>query len=282
MITKAGNASHCVARLEAVRVTYDAYTSFALMDVNLEVRRGEILGLIGSKGSGKSTTLKLLAGRLRPNYGKVKVFGRSPHRAAIKRRLGYLPAVNSPSKPVGIRALLQRWFALRVQSAANLPTHIRLAHLLVKRPDLLLLDEPFVNFEAAMRSEMIDIMCKFTGEGKTVVLAHETLAVAMNVCHRLAIYCQGQIQAVGTLPELLAMPDAIRILGPVLPAEIAQRVLHSIRTELSGAWSENKALVQGGDYAPEPVDLVRKTRDGQSPKETADDELLKRLTKPDR
>ena len=238
MITRAANANNCIARLQGVRVSFDGYVSFALADVGLEAHRGEILGLIGPKGSGKSTTLKLLAGRLRPNDGKVKVFDRSPHRAAIKRRLGYLPEANSQPKPVGIRGLLQRWTGFRVQPIANLPNHIRVAHLLVKRPDLLLLDEPFANLDAAARAEMTDVICKFAGDGKTVVLAHETLAVAMDVCRRLAIYFRGQIQAVGTLQELLALPDAIRILGPVLPAEIAQRVLCSIRAELPDASPE--------------------------------------------
>jgi hypothetical protein len=84
------NPISLAAQLERVQVTFDGFASLALTDINLEVGRGEILGLIGPEGSGKSTLLRLLAGRLRPSDGKVKVFGGSPRRSAIRARIGYL------------------------------------------------------------------------------------------------------------------------------------------------------------------------------------------------
>ncbi len=71
----------------------------ALIDVSFDVRRGEVFGLLGPKGSGKSTTLRILAGRLRPSEGKVKVFARSPRSRRARARIGYLLEPGSRSRP---------------------------------------------------------------------------------------------------------------------------------------------------------------------------------------
>ncbi len=63
----------------------------AVDDVNFEVRRGEVFGLLGPNGSGKSTTVKLLLGLLYPTKGHIEVFGHSPRHVATKSRIGYLP-----------------------------------------------------------------------------------------------------------------------------------------------------------------------------------------------
>lgn|SRR5581483_9522643 len=280
MTTRAASASNSVACLRGVRVTYDGFVSFALAGIGLEVHRGAILGLIGPKGSGKSTTLKLLAGELRPSDGTVKVFGGSPRRAAIRRRIGYLPQANSQSKAVGLRGLLQRWIVPRVQPLAGFPNHIRIARLLIKQPDLFLLDEPFANLDAAARNEIIGIMQKFADDGKTVVLAHETLAEAMDICHRLAIFFRGQIRAIGTLQELLALPDALHILAPVLPIEIVDKALRLIRAELPDASPENEGLALRLNDESKPVGPLQNTHNVDSPKDTVDHEKLNRLTKP--
>src|SRR5580658_9776929 len=94
------------AQLQHVQMTFDGFASLALADVNLEIGRGEIFGVIGPEGSGKSTLLRLLAGRLRAADGKVKVFGRSPRRASIRARIGYLPQPSRrPNRP-GLLGLL--------------------------------------------------------------------------------------------------------------------------------------------------------------------------------
>jgi ABC-2 type transport system ATP-binding protein len=63
----------------------------AVDNVDFEVRRGEVFGLLGPNGSGKSTTVKLLLGLLHPSSGHIEVFGRSPRHVATKSRIGYLP-----------------------------------------------------------------------------------------------------------------------------------------------------------------------------------------------
>ena len=63
----------------------------ALHDLTIDVRRGEIFGLVGPNGSGKTTTLKLLLGLIKPNAGSVEIFGRGPRDVAVKQRIGFLP-----------------------------------------------------------------------------------------------------------------------------------------------------------------------------------------------
>src|SRR4051812_37659151 len=93
------NPGEIVAMMRDVTVTYDGYLTRALSRVNLDVRRGEITALLGARGSGKSTALKVLAGRLGPTEGTVKVFGRSPRGA--KARVGYLAGKVDANRPVG-------------------------------------------------------------------------------------------------------------------------------------------------------------------------------------
>src|SRR6185312_7936477 len=89
-----------VAVLRDVTMTYDGYQTRALTRVNLDFRRGEVVGVLGAEGAGKSTVLKILAGRLGPSEGTVKVFGRSPRRGS-RTRVGYLPGKIDASRPPG-------------------------------------------------------------------------------------------------------------------------------------------------------------------------------------
>lgn len=226
------------AQLQHVRMSFDGYVSLALADVNLEIRRGEILGVIGPQGSGKSITLMLLAGRLRPMEGKVKVFGRSPHRSAIRARIGYLPQRSRPPSRSGLFSLLWRMIR-KFRRAAEpatpaIPNNLRLAQLLLKKPDIVVLDEPFAGLETTAALEMMDQIRALAREGKTVVLSDRSLSPAKDLCNRMAILFRGQLQAVGSLDELLAAPDAIRVLGPVLPPRNAERVLATMREEMLG------------------------------------------------
>src|SRR5438132_1596661 len=85
----------------------------ALLNATFEIRRGEIFGILGPKGSGKSTALRILAGRLSTSEGKARVFGRSPRRSGVKARIGYLPQMDADGDVAqGIRSVLVRFFRL--------------------------------------------------------------------------------------------------------------------------------------------------------------------------
>jgi ABC-type multidrug transport system ATPase subunit len=225
-----------VAQLQHVQMTFDGFASLSLTDINLEIGRGEIFGLIGPEGSGKSTILMLLAGRLRPADGKVKVFGRSPRRSSIRARIGYLPQHSRRANRAGLSGLLARSLR-KLRPGADqpfpvVPLSLRLDQLLLKKPELLLLDEPFTGLDAAAVQEMWSRMAALARQGQTIILSSRWLSPAKNGCGRMAILFRGQMQAAGSLAQLLASRDAIRIVGPVLPPDSAEKVLTTMCEEM--------------------------------------------------
>ena len=208
--------------------------------MNLEIRRGEVFGLIGPKHSGKSTILRLLTGQLHPTEGKVKVFGRSLRWPSVKKRIGYLSQNSGHHPRAGwlgwVDTLLGRWHGGRV-GLVNAPFPVqqnrgRLAQVLVGKPELFLLDEPFAGLDLTQRREMGELILNLTQQGRTVVLSSRQLSAVSSVCDQIAILFRGEIQAVGTLTELLALPEAVRVTAPVLPPETMERLRKIICEEL--------------------------------------------------
>ena len=99
-------AAGVVATLHEVTVTFDCFASRAVNTVNMQIKRGEVLGLVGPEQSGKSTILRLLANQLRPTAGKVKVSGRSMWRFGLGNQIGYLPQRWNHLRAAGLRSFL--------------------------------------------------------------------------------------------------------------------------------------------------------------------------------
>jgi ABC-2 type transport system ATP-binding protein len=229
----------------------------AVDNVDFEVRRGEVFGLLGPNGSGKSTTVKLLLGLLYPTKGHIEVFGHSPRHVQTKSRIGYLPEesylyryLNSRETlnffgnlfqlPKGERSnrteqLLEMVGLNNVQTrvvgefSKGMQRRIGLAQALINDPDLVILDEPTSGLDPIGCREMKDLILALARRGKTVILSSHLLADVEDVCDRVVIYYGGKIQAMGTLKELLAEPDTLRITTPVLPRATLEKVLEIIR-----------------------------------------------------
>src|SRR6266511_2254653 len=110
---------------------------------------------------------------------------------------------------------------------------IGLAQALINDPDLVLLDEPTAGLDPIGCREVKDLILALARRGKTVLLSSHLLSDVEDVCDRVVIYYGGRIQAMGTLKELLAKPDAVRITTPVLPRETLDKVLELIRRDVS-------------------------------------------------
>ena len=231
----------------------------AVDDVDFEVRQGEVFGLLGPNGSGKSTTVKLILGLLYPTKGQIEVFGRSPRHVQTKSRIGYLPEesylyryLNSRETldffgnlfhlPKGERSnrteqLLEMVGLSKVQTrvvgefSKGMQRRIGLAQALINDPDLVILDEPTSGLDPIGCREVKDLILELARRGKTVILSSHLLADVEDVCNRVVIYYGGKIQAMGSLKELLAKPDTLRITTPVLPRETLERVLEIIRRD---------------------------------------------------
>jgi ABC-2 type transport system ATP-binding protein len=233
----------------------------AVDNVDFEVRRGEVFGLLGPNGSGKSTTVKLLLGLLYPTKGHIEVFHHSPRHVATKSRIGYLPEESYLYRYLNSNETLDFFgnlFALpakdRHQRAEQLLTmvgldqarrrqvgefskgmqrRIGLAQALINDPDLVILDEPTSGLDPIGCREVKDLILALARRGKTIILSSHLLADVEDVCDRVVIYYGGKIQAMGTLKDLLAKPDAMRITTPLLPRETVERLLEIIRKDVA-------------------------------------------------
>ena len=233
----------------------------AVDNVDFTVRRGEVFGLLGPNGSGKSTTVKLLLGLLNPTRGHIEVFGHSPHHVQTKSRIGYLPEESYLYRYLNSRETLDFFgnlFHLSKDERGNragqllemvglgktqtravgefskgMQRRIGLAQALINDPDLVILDEPTAGLDPIGCREVKDLIIALARRGKTVILSSHLLSDVEDVCDRVVIYYGGKIQAAGTLKELLAEPDTLRITTPVLPRPTLERVLEIIRKDIS-------------------------------------------------
>ncbi len=233
----------------------------AVDNVDFDVRRGEVFGLLGPNGSGKSTTVKLILGLLYPSKGHIEVFGHSPRHVATKARIGYLPEESYLYRYLNSRETLDFFgnlFQLNKSERNNraeqllemvglsqtrtravgefskgMQRRIGLAQALINDPDLVILDEPTSGLDPIGCREVKDLIVALARRGKTVILSSHLLADVEDVCDRVVIYYGGRVQAQGTLKELLTKPDALRITTPVLSRETMERVLELIRRDVA-------------------------------------------------
>ena len=233
----------------------------AVDNVDFEVRRGEIFGLLGPNGSGKSTTVKLLLGLLYPTRGHIEVFGHSPRHVPSKAHIGYLPEesylyrfldshetldffgnlFDLPPKEREKRneQLLEMVGLSKVRTrvvgefSKGMQRRIGLAQALINDPDLVILDEPTAGLDPIGCREVKDLILALARRGKTVILSSHLLADVEDVCSRVVIYYGGRIHAQGPLRELLAKPDTVRITMPALGRESMQKVLELIRHDVA-------------------------------------------------
>jgi ABC-2 type transport system ATP-binding protein len=297
----------------------------AVDNVDFEVRRGEVFGLLGPNGSGKSTTVKLMLGLLYPTKGHIEVFGHSPRHVATKSRIGYLPEESYlyryldsretldffgnlfrlPRKDRDDRAeqllemvgLGQARMRAVGEFSKGMQRRIGLAQALINDPDLVILDEPTSGLDPIGCREVKDLILALARRGKTVILSSHLLADVEDVCDRVVIYYGGKVQAMGTLKELLATPDSIRITTPALPRETMERVLAIIRKDVA----EDKVSIDTPTQNLESyfLDVVQNARQaaaetsgamsgarvaaylrGEAEAKPASDRILERLTAP--
>jgi ABC-2 type transport system ATP-binding protein len=203
----------------------------ALRALNLEIRQGEIFGLLGPNGSGKTTTIKLLLGLLFPTDGEAFVFGQPAADVRKNERIGYLPEesylyrflnaeetldfygrlFNMPPgqreakaqeliEKVGLKADRKR--TLREYSK-GMRQRIGLAQALINNPDLVILDEPTSGLDPLGARWMKDLIRDLRTMGKTVIMCSHRLEDVQDVCDRIAILNEGELQAYGEVQTLL-------------------------------------------------------------------------------
>ena len=213
----------------------------ALKALDLEVRRGEIFGLLGPNGSGKTTTIKLLLGLLFPTSGRALVFGKDASDVSKNERIGYLPeesylykflnaeeTLDFYGRLFNIPAAERRERVNRLISEVKLDwarrrqlkeyskgmtRRIGLAQALINDPELILLDEPTTGLDPMGSREMKDTILRLRDEGKTVLLCSHLLPDIQDVCDRIAILHSGELKELGRIDTLLTVQDETQIPG---------------------------------------------------------------------
>jgi heme ABC exporter ATP-binding subunit CcmA len=202
-------------RLDAVSRLYGTFA--ALRKITLQIESARCYVLLGENGAGKSTLLRVLAGLIQPSYGTVRVFeGLAPDQA--RGRIGYMShapmlydqmtgqenltyfaglyrdrACLTPSEAltaVGLDPALQRPIS---QYSQGMRQRASLARVLISQPELLLLDEPFSNMDAASARQMLDLLRTLRAAGRTIVLTTHQRELAEPLADSLLILQAGAV-----------------------------------------------------------------------------------------
>jgi ABC-2 type transport system ATP-binding protein len=230
----------------------------ALLDLDLRVERGEIFGYLGPNGSGKTTTLKLLMGLLRPDAGAAAILGAPLQERSWRFRAGYLPENPYLYDYLTAREYLLyvgRLFGLspevrrrragelleRVDMAGAADTSMRryskgmlqrvgLAQALMNEPELVLLDEPMSGLDPIGRRLVRDLVLDLRKSGRTVFFSTHILPDAEALCDRVAVLHAGRLQAVGSLEEILRIDVShVEVLASGLDAAAVERLPGSVQ-----------------------------------------------------
>lgn len=211
----------------------------ALDDVSLEVKSGEIFGLLGPNGSGKTTLLRLLLGLIFPSKGKISVLGKSPRDVRSKMKIGYLPEqpyFYNFLNPVELlsfygslfglrsgelkkripglldRVGLSRFRKMRVRNfSKGMMQRAGLAVSLINDPDLLFLDEPTLGLDPIGTNEVQNFLRVLNREGKTIFLCSHLLSEVEDSCSRIGVMNKGKLIKAGRLDELLVAKNELSV-----------------------------------------------------------------------
>ncbi len=227
----------------------------ALNALSLQVREGEILGLLGPNGSGKSTAINCILSLLRFDSGTVKIFGKEmrPDAYDVKRRLGvvfqdvavfneltvaqnleyfcglYVSDKASRKKMIDAAVQLvglQDYMKFRPkQLSGGLLRRLNLACGIAHEPDLIFLDEPTVAVDPQSRNNILDGIVELRDRGASVVYTTHYMEEAEQICDRIIILDKGEIIAQGTVDELKQLSDIeekVTLQGAEMPAPLLE------------------------------------------------------------
>ena len=211
----------------------------ALNALNLQIYRGEIFGLLGPNGSRKTTTIKLLLGLLFPTDGEALVFGEPAAKVSKNERIGYLPEesylyrfLNAEETldfygrlfkmPADLRRSRAEELIVKVGLASDkkrilkeyskgMRQRIGLAQALINDPDLVFLDEPTSGLDPLGTRWMKDLIIDLRDKGKTIVMCSHRLDDVQDICDRIAILHEGQLQEMGEVHALLEDANRLEI-----------------------------------------------------------------------
>ncbi|MDO5755307.1 MAG: ABC transporter ATP-binding protein [Tissierellia bacterium] len=217
--------------IELKKLTKIYGKTIALNNLDLTINDGEIFGLIGHNGAGKSTTIKSIVSVIEPTEGEIWVDGLNlkEHRDEIKRKIGYVS--DSPDMFLKLDIMgywnflgtvfdieesvlkerieeLSRIFELKASNTTiedlshGMRQKVFVIGALLPNPSLWILDEPMTGLDPQASYELKKMMIKHAEEGNTVLFSTHVLEVAEKLCHRIGILKNGKLIFLGTMNEL--------------------------------------------------------------------------------
>ncbi|AUD13432.1 MULTISPECIES: ABC transporter ATP-binding protein [unclassified Planococcus (in: firmicutes)] len=230
-----------MAILEVENLTGGYTRKPVLKDVSFSIEKGELVGLIGLNGAGKSTTIKHIIGIMQPKSGTIRLNGRTfgEDIDAYRSAFSYIPETPVLYEELTLRehleltamaygleqevfeqrsaALLKefrmekrlKWFPSHFSKGMRQKVMIMSAFLV--DPDLYIIDEPFVGLDPLGIKSLLDQMEQQKRSGASVLMSTHILSTAERYCDRIILLHNGRVRAIGTMPELrqaFGMPDA--------------------------------------------------------------------------
>lgn len=221
-----------IAHLRGAHKRYGAIT--ALDGIDLDLRRGELLALLGSNGAGKSTALGLLSGRLTADAGEVRLFGQDPRDAAARRRIGvmlqetrlpetlrvrelvhlfasYYPAPRAVDETLalaGLTDLAQRYYAAL---SGGQQRRVQFALAICGAPELVFVDEPTTGLDVEARRGFWQVIQALRAAGTSIVLTTHYLEEADALAERVVLIERGRVLAEDSPAGLKARARGARV-----------------------------------------------------------------------
>lgn len=203
-----------------------------LKDINFEVQNGEMIGLIGLNGAGKSTTIKNIIGLLTPQKGTITVddltLQQDPEN--YRKKIGYIPETPSLYEELTLREHIEvtamaygiskeeamqraetllktfrlenrlEWFPVNFSKGMKQKVMVLCAFLI--QPSLYIIDEPFLGLDPLAINALLELMVTMKQQGAAILMSTHILATAEKYCDRFVVLHEGEVRAQGTLQEL--------------------------------------------------------------------------------
>lgn len=224
------DSNQVVIKIE--HLTKDYGKGRGIFDINLEIKKGEMIGFVGTNGSGKTTTIRNIMGFIKPTSGKVMVLGMEAwaNASEIAKYVGYVPGeIAFPDLPTGTAFLKNQaqFMGLKNMDYANyLVEHLQLdptANLkrmskgmkqktalvaaLMNNADIIILDEPTTGLDPLMRVEFLDIIKKEHKKGKTIFMSSHMFEEMEQTCDRVALINNGHLVDVVDMNDIKNRPS---------------------------------------------------------------------------
>jgi ABC-2 type transport system ATP-binding protein len=257
----------------------------ALKGVSLEVKKGQIYGLLGRNGAGKTTLVKILLGIVKPTDGQAELLNQRAGTVAVRRRIGYLPEDHRFPDYHSGQSLLDFYGALlgvprrlrndqipkllelvgiahRMKSkirtySKGMKQRLGVAQALLHDPDVLFLDEPTDGVDPVGRREIREILQKLKSQGKTIFLNSHLLSEVELICDHVAFLELGEVARQGDIDSLTRQKGCFVIglaSGQQFPQRDASALGYQVNPAKDGLWE----VVLVEDQTIDPVvDLLR-------------------------